>query len=112
MKLCWKSNSRIKRLADSKNIIAACPTSDFPEDTATVVMRGINGLKPNYTIHIRGKKQVMQWGSYTPVLRVNVCHSTSSNIPSVDFFGRIPLPYISEVENLIKEVEGVICSIW
>ena len=86
MTVKWERNSKVKDLVNRgkikiENVIPHTTTDNFPCETATVRMQGMNKKIPFTTIHIRGKgnaKSFNSWGGtpktyvHANTMRVNM----------------------------------------
>ena len=81
MTVNWERNSRVKNLVDTgkvriENVIPRTTTDNFPAETATVRMQGMNRKIPFITIHIKGKG-VRKTNSYN---NVSWIHATTMRV--------------------------------
>lgn len=119
MKVYYKSNNRIKNIANAGQILSSdTPTHSFPHYAATVVLTQTKNQFPNFKIYLRGKEkhstnyQGKQY-SYSSVTRVDLDYrvgwNTSEYITAF-YGGGIPLDELSETMQLVKDIKDSVIN--
>ena len=115
MKIYYKSNNRIKNIANAGQILPSnTPTHSFPHDGATVVLTQTKNQFPSFRIHLRGKEkhstnyQGKQY-SYSSVTRVDLDYHDNEYITAF-YGGGIPLDKLSETMQLVKDIKDSVIN--
>lgn len=115
MKVYYKSNNRIKNIANAGQILPSnTPTHSFPHDGATVVLTQTKNQFPSFRIHLRGKEkhstnyQGKQY-SYSSVTRVDLDYRNNEYITAF-YGGGIPLNELSETMQLVKDIKDSVIN--
>ena len=119
MTINWERNSKVKNLVDKgkiriENVIPRTTTDNFPPETATVRMQGMNKKVPFITIHIKGKgnsKTFNSWGGtpqtyvHANTMRVNMGSDYYEEQHGVSGELDKDLSYM-DVHNVVTKVRG------
>jgi hypothetical protein len=115
MKIYYKSNNRIKNIANAGQILPSyTPTDAFPHDGATVVLTQTKNQFPNFRFYLRGKEKHStnyqgQQYSYSSVTRVDLNYHNNEYITSF-YGGGIPLDKLNETMQLVKDIKDSVIN--
>lgn len=116
MKVYYKSNNRIKNIADDGQILPSnTMTQDFPNDAATVVLSRTKTQFPSFSIYLRGEDKTSfachgktyLYPSY--ITRVDLDYHNGEYITAF-YGGGIPLSKLSETMQLVKDIKDSVVS--
>ena len=117
MKIYYKSNNRIKNIANAGQILPSdTPTNAFPNDAVTVVLTSTKSQFPQFSMYFRGKEKTsfnrFQGNSYTYpsyVTRVDLNYHDNEYITAF-YGGGIPLDELSETMQLVKDIKDSVIN--
>ena len=115
MKVYYKSNSRIKNIANAGQILPRdTPTHSFPHDAATVVLTQTKSKFPSFGIYLMGKeKHSTNWQgkqySYSSVTRVDLDYHDNEYVTAF-YGGGIPLDELSETMQLVIDIKDSVIN--
>lgn len=115
MNIFFKSNNRIKSIAQSGQILPSkTVTDDFPCDAVTVVLTETTRQNPNFKFYFSGKsvKYVYNGKDYvSPAYRCIVYLNHLNNQYRASFFGGgIPLDELPDVMKLINSIKDSVIN--